>query len=137
MNSIDFVETYSAIILKKHKDKKTQERYYTVSLVKRTPNERGESEIKRFKTYKNSPMLSYYFAVIFETFFSVYLPSIYENKLDAAKIIDTFTKPDGKIKGYTINHLYGLEYVLNLFVTINVHFQFIYNKNGFMIWAIK
>lgn len=137
MNSIDFVETYSAIILKSKTDARTEERYYTVSLVKRNTDVHAESEIKRFKTFGNAPMLSYYFAVIFETFFDIYLPSIYENKLDAAKIIDTFTKPDGKTKGYTINHLYGLEYVLNLFVTINVHFQFIYNKNGFMIWAIK
>ena len=136
MNSIDFVKTYSAIILKSKKDAVTKERYYTVSLVKRTPNERGESEIKRFKTCNNSPMLSYYFAVIFETFFDIYLPSIYENKLDASKCIDTFTKPDGKTKGYTINHLYGLENVLDLFLIVNVHLHFVYNKNGVILYTI-
>lgn len=136
MNSIDFVKTYSAIILKSKKDARTEERYYTVSLVKRNTDVHAESEIKRFKTFGNAPMLSYYFAVIFETFFDIYLPSIYENKLDVGRIVETFTQADGKTKGYTINHLYGLENVLDLFLIVNVHLHFVYNKNGVILYTI-
>lgn len=136
MNSIDFVKTYSAIILKSKKDAVSKEKYYSVSLVKRNTDVHAESEIKPFKTFGNSPMLSYYFAVIFETFFSVYLPSIYDNKLDAGRIIETFTQAEGMIKGYTINHLHGLQNVLDLFLIVNVHLHFVYNKNGVILYTI-
>lgn len=136
MNPLDFKETYSAIILKSKKDAVTQERYYSVSLVKRNTNVHAESEIQAFNPPCQSPQVSYYFASIFETFFSVFLPSIYENKLDAGKIIDTFTKPDGT-KGYTINHLYGLQNVLDLFIFAGIRIDLIYSRNGKKIFSIN
>lgn len=136
MNSIDFVEMYSAIMLKKHEDKKTQEHYYTVSLVKRNNYAHTESDVMQFRMIRNSPRIADCLAVIFETYFNIYLPSIYENKLDAGRIIETFTKVDGRTKGYKINSLYGLQNVLDLFLTVNVHLKFIYNHNGVILYTI-
>lgn len=136
MNSIDFVKTYSAIILKSKKDARTQEKYYSVSLIKKQTDVHAESEMQAFNPPCQSPQVSYYFASIFETFFSVFLPSIYDNKLDAGRIVETFTQADGKTKGYTINHLYGLENVLYLFLIVNVHLHFVYNKNGVILYTI-
>lgn len=136
MIPLDFKETYSAIILKSKTDARTQEKYYSVSLVKRNTDVHTESEIQAFNPPCQSPQVSYYFASIFETFFSVFLPSIYENKLDAGRILETFTKPDGT-KVYTINHLYGLENVLHLFTIAGIRIDLIYSRNGKKIFSIN
>ena len=136
MIPLDFKETYSAIILKSKTDARTQEKYYSVSLVKRNTDVHAESEIQAFNTPCKPPQVSYYFASIFETLFSVFLPSIYENKLDAGRILETFTKPDGT-KGYTINHLYGLENVLHLFTIAGIRIDLIYSRNGKKIFSIN
>lgn len=136
MIPLDFKETYSAIILKSKTDARTQEKYYSVSLVKKNTDVHAESKMQAFNPPCQSPQVSYYFASIFETFFSVFLPSIYENKLDAGRILETFTKPDGT-KGYTINHLYGLENVLDLFTFAGIRIDLIYSRNGKKIFSIN